>query len=123
MNDQMNEVNAMLSVILPELRRVLKMITTVIIFSILFVTGVIISIVEGAFVYDELGYVSFTPLLDCGLILTCSSALILGYLFLTKNWALSITNDPKPPRPHPEKNPLPFRPSDQHGYRPVNTPL
>ena len=103
--------------ILPELKRLLRLVTVVVVFSVFFVMGIIISMVEGAFVYDELGHLEFTPLLFCGLVLTGISTLALSYLFLIKDWAPKIHSQPI------EYPPPTQRPAEQHGYRPVDTQL
>lgn len=102
---------------LPDFKKLLRLITGIITFSVLFVTGVIISVVEGAFVYEEVGFLSFTPLLICGLVLTVVSFSILTALFLTKSWErhekIKYYSYADPPS----------RTTEQHGYRPVDHQL
>ena len=123
---QMNQTRIVMEAVLPEVRRVLRLMTTIIIFSMFFVVGVIIDIVEGAFVYEEIGYISFTPLLICGLTLTLVSTLVLGYVFLTKNWFMQVekkNNKRTFPPPFPPQYPPTVRPPEQHGYRPYDNSL
>ena len=77
-----------ISIPLPDIGNLVRLITMVIIFSIFFALGIIISLVEGSFVFDQIGYFTLTPLLISGLLLTLISTIVLGFLFLKKNWRL-----------------------------------